>query len=72
VKLDRFGEPAFATATVVDGLYRALRGTCVFYTGTGCGIYEARPLECATYICTNAPEDNLTHEAIGRRWMDDA
>jgi Fe-S-cluster containining protein len=69
VKLDRFGKPAFETTKVVDTLYRALRGTCIFFDGEGCGIYQARPIECAKYVCTNQPEDNLSHVAIGKMWL---
>ena len=30
-----------------------------------------RPAECAAYVCVNAPEDNLSHLAIARRWRGD-
>ncbi len=69
VKLDREGRPALRPATRVDELYRVLRGTCIFFENEGCGIYPARPIECARYVCTNAPEDNLSHVAIGRLWQ---
>ena len=72
VKLARDGKPAIPPATRVDTLYRTLRGTCVFFTGEGCGIYAARPIECARFVCTNAPEDNLSHAEIGRLWRDAA
>ena len=68
VKLDRFGQPALPPASRVDDLYRFLRGPCVFFDGSGCRIYAARPIECERYVCTNAPEQNLSHEAIGRLW----
>jgi len=68
VKLDRLGKPAYALASVVDELYRTLRGTCVFFTGDGCGIYQARPMECAAYVCTEDPEKHLSHETIARLW----
>lgn len=76
VKLGRDGKPAIPTATRADGLYRALRGTCVFYSEAvpgepGCRIYTKRPAECAAYVCVNAPEDNLSHEAIARLWRGD-
>lgn len=70
VKLDRHGKPAMPTGGLVDGLYRALRGTCVFFRDEGCGIYEARPWECREYICTNAPEDNPSHEDVAEKWRD--
>ena len=69
VKLDRFGARAMPTGRQVDGLYRALRGVCVFFTGDGCRIYAARPYECARYVCTNAPADNPSHEDIARLWV---
>ncbi len=73
VKLGIDGKPAIPTASRTDGLYRALRGQCVFFGLAadglaGCGIYEARPTECRLYICTNAPADNPTHEQIARLW----
>lgn len=70
VKLALDGKPAIPPATRADALYRSLRGTCVFFDGVGCGIYEARPIECQRYICTNKPADNLDHEAIARMWRD--
>ena len=70
VKLDRLGEPAFQLAAPVDELYRTLRGTCIFFTGEGCGIYGARPMECSAYVCTNAPEEQPSHEDIARLWKD--
>ena len=69
VKLDRFGQPSLRPLTRVDELYRLLHGPCVFYDGEGCRIYEARPIECRHYVCTNAPEDNMDHETIARMWM---
>jgi len=68
LKLARDGKPALPPASRADALYRALRGTCIFYDGHGCGIYEARPTECREYICTRAPADNPSHEAIARLW----
>ena len=70
VKTGRGGEPVVPTARPVDDLYRAFRGTCTFFDGEGCGIYEARPYECAGYVCTIEPEDNPSHEAIARMWRD--
>ena len=69
VKLDRFGQPAIAPASRTDTLYNALRGTCVFFSGTGCRIYKARPIECKKYICTNEPEDNLSMTTLGQMWQ---
>ncbi|MGM0574393.1 MAG: YkgJ family cysteine cluster protein [Myxococcota bacterium] len=71
-KVGRDGEPLVEPATRVDVLYQAFRGTCIFYGDGGCGIYEARPLECRRYDCTNAPEDNPTHASIARMWRDAA
>ncbi len=71
VKAGRDGEPVIDTARPVDDLYRAFRGTCIFYDGTGCGIYEARPHECRHYDCTHEPEDNPMHEDIARMWCDE-
>ena len=68
VKLGRDGQPARTPATRVDKLYRILRGQCIFFDGNGCGIYAARPIECAKYVCTNAPADNLSHEQIALMW----
>jgi Fe-S-cluster containining protein len=70
VKLDRFGKPALPTGRPVDALYRALRGVCVFFDGQGCKIYGARPYECGKYVCTNAPEDNASHEEIAALWAE--
>jgi len=70
VKAGRDGEPVVPTAQPVDDLYRAFRGTCIFYDGTGCGIYTARPYECQHYVCTNEPEDNPSHADIARMWRD--
>lgn len=71
VKLGVDGKPAVPPASRADALYRALRGQCIFYDAkaAGCGIYEARPTECRLYVCTNAPADNPTHEAIARLWL---
>ena len=70
VKMGRDNVPAIPPATRVDALYHALRGTCIFYTGEGCGIYETRPVECVHYDCTHDAEKNLSHEAIGRMWLE--
>ena len=45
------------------------RGPCVFYEDEGCKIYQARPIECERYVCTNHPDDNLSHEELGRMWL---
>lgn len=68
LKLGRDGAPALPPLARADELYRLLRGTCVFYEGHGCRIYEARPIECRVYVCTNPPEANLRHEQIARLW----
>ncbi len=68
VKLDRFGKPQAEPGSRVDGTYRYFRGACIFYTGEGCGIYQARPVECRAYVCTQLPEENLSHQEIGRMW----
>ena len=68
VKLAIDGEPALPPLSQVDELYRVLRGVCTFFDWEGCRIYAARPAECRAYVCTNAPEDNLTHAAIARQW----
>ncbi len=49
-----------------------LRGPCVFLVDGGCRIYEARPLECQRYVCTNAPEENLSQEELARLWLEGA
>jgi Fe-S-cluster containining protein len=69
VKLGRDGNPLIPTATRADRLYSLLRSPCVFFNGQGCKIYGARPIECRTYVCTNPPEKNLSHEEIGRMWL---
>jgi Fe-S-cluster containining protein len=70
VKLGRDGNPLIPTATRADRLYSLLRSPCVFFNGQGCKIYGARPIECRTYVCTNPPEKNLSHEEIGRMWLE--
>ncbi|MCS6913719.1 MAG: YkgJ family cysteine cluster protein [Myxococcales bacterium] len=69
VKVGRDGLPLHQPGTRVDRLYRMLRSPCIFYDGQGCRIYPARPIECRRYVCTQAPEDNLSHEEIGRMWL---
>jgi Fe-S-cluster containining protein len=69
VKLGRDGEPMLPPASRADRLYRTLRGPCVFYDGTGCRIYGARPYECQRYVCTNQEHENPSHEQIGRMWL---
>jgi Fe-S-cluster containining protein len=69
VKLGIDGKPAIPPASRADTLYRALRGTCIFFRNDGCSIYAARPYECRAYICTNKPADNPSHEAIARMWL---
>ena len=70
VKLDRFGKPAFAPATRVDDWYRTLPGSCIFFADNGCRIYEARPIECRAYLCSNLPEENLSKEEVGGLWRE--
>lgn len=70
LKLGRDGEPALPPVSRVDDWYRFLRGTCIFYASDGCSIYAARPTECRGYVCTNAPEDNPSHESIARLWIE--
>jgi Fe-S-cluster containining protein len=67
VKLARDGKPAIKPASMVDGLYRSLRGPCIFYTGEGCRIYSARPVECRHYICTK-DDENMSHDTIATMW----
>jgi len=69
VKLDRKGRPALPTGGRVDKLYQVLRGTCIFFDGTTCKIYDARPWECRAYICTKAPEENPSNADVGRKWL---
>ena len=52
--------------------YRHQPGRCVFYTGTGCLIYDARPYECRRYVCTNLPEDNPTRLELALKWLEAA
>lgn len=68
VKMGRDGKPLRQPATRVDRLYKMFPGTCVFFDGQGCGIYEARPLECARYVCTAGPGENPEHGDIARMW----
>ena len=70
-KLGRDGEPLIPTATRTDKLYQMLRSPCILFNGEGCKIYGARPVECRRYVCTNPPEENLTHEEIARLWLKD-
>ena len=70
-KVGRDGAPVVPTARPVDDLYRAFRGTCIFYEGAGCGIYSARPYECEHYVCTQEPSDNPSHEDIARMWRNE-
>jgi Fe-S-cluster containining protein len=50
--------------------YKFAQGRCVFYTGTGCLIYEARPFECTHYVCTKMPEDNPSRLQLALLWLD--
>jgi len=66
------GDPLYPTGKVVDTLYQLLRSPCIFYNGDGCRIYQSRPIECERYVCTNMPEDNISHAEIARMWRDAA
>ena len=68
-KLGVDGEPLAPTGQPVGRLYQLLRGPCIFFEENGCGIYSARPTECRRYICTNAPEDNPSSEALAELWL---
>lgn len=70
LKLGRDGEPQLTPLSRADRLYQMLRGTCIFFNGDGCNIYGARPIECRHYVCTNPPEENLSHESIARMWLE--
>ncbi|MEL6177367.1 MAG: YkgJ family cysteine cluster protein [Myxococcota bacterium] len=70
VKVGVDHKPMYPTAQRVDRLYQMLRGACIFYADGGCQIYNARPLECQRYICTNAPADNLSPQTLARMWRD--
>lgn len=67
VKMGRDGNPLIPTATRTDRLYQMLRSPCVFFNGSGCDIYDARPYECRLYVCT---EPALDREKIARQWME--
>lgn len=67
VKMGRDGNPLIPTATRTDRLYQMLRSPCVFFTGSGCEIYDARPYECRLYVCT---EPAVDREKVARQWME--
>jgi len=69
-KLGRDGKPLIPTGTRAKRIYQLLRSPCIFFNGSGCKIYGARPVECRSYVCTNLPEDNLSHEQIARMWLE--
>ena len=69
VKLGQGGRKQLKPGTLTDRLYHSLRGPCVFFKGEGCMIYEARPLECQRYLCTQPEEQNLTTEELARLWL---
>jgi Fe-S-cluster containining protein len=71
VKVGRDGTPNARPLSRIDRLYIQLPNPCVFYTGDGCRIYEARPYECRRYLCTAKASEHPTHEEIGRMWRDD-
>jgi Fe-S-cluster containining protein len=68
VKLGQENKPQIKPGTPADRLYYMFRGPCIFFKDNGCRIYEARPLECIRYVCTNAPEDNLDKVELARIW----
>lgn len=70
VKLGRDGEPLIPAGTRTKRIYQMLRSPCVFFDGSGCKIYGARPIECRSYVCTNEPEDNLSHTEIAKMWLE--
>lgn len=70
VKLGKDRKPLIPPATRADSLYQVLRGPCVFFDGAGCTIYGARPVECRGYVCTQPPQQNISHETIARMWRD--
>jgi Fe-S-cluster containining protein len=69
LKLGRDGAPLVRPLSRADRLYQLARAPCIFFDGAGCRIHGAHPVECAAYVCTNAPEDNLSHERIARAWQ---
>ncbi len=69
VKLGRDRVPLLKPGSVADRLYYQLRSPCVFFGDGGCRIYEARPIECRRYVCTNADEDNLSHQELAQLWL---
>lgn len=70
VKLGRDGDPLIPPATLADRLYYQLRSPCTFFDGAGCRIYEARPIECRRYVCTQPEEENLSHAELARMWLE--
>lgn len=68
VKVARDGQPVAPPGTLVDETYLRFPSPCVFFDGRGCGIYDARPTECARYVCTNGPGQNLSKAEIAAQW----
>ncbi len=69
-KLGPDGRPVEPPGQRTSELYRLSSGVCVFYDGSGCTIYEARPSECRGYVCTNLPEDNQARLDIALLWLE--
>lgn len=69
VKLGRDGVPLVQPGTRVDRLYRMFRSPCVFFENEGCAIYEARPVECRHYVCTQREDEQLTHVEVAKLWL---
>ncbi|OIP44626.1 MAG: hypothetical protein AUK47_00640 [Deltaproteobacteria bacterium CG2_30_63_29] len=68
VKLGRDGLPLAQPGTRVDRLYRMFRSPCVFFQDEGCTIYDARPIECRRYVCTQREDEQLTHLEVAKLW----
>ncbi len=68
-KMGPGGDHVETPGTKTGPSYKFTQGRCVFYTGTGCLIYEARPFECTRYACTNMPEDNPSRLELAMLWL---
>lgn len=69
-KLGRDGLPVEPPGGKTSDLYRFSSGSCVFFDGAGCAIYEARPRECRGYCCVNLPEDNASRLDLALLWLE--
>lgn len=69
IKLGRDGQPLRTPGTLADPVYSMFPSPCVFFDGSGCGIYGARPVECREYICTNQPSENPSKDGVARLWL---